>query len=142
MVGLILQEIDFLGSLLVLSQLLLLYLLLQCVFLLLQLLCSLLKPVFLLLQLQDGSVELRRALLGLQLLPHREGQGAFIQSFISADSHVELVSHSHQEDASLRRINGHLPDDFVKALLVKLLTNRANARISAIKWILPRLSHH
>lgn len=74
MVGLILQEIDFFGSLLVFSQFLLLYLLLQCVFLLLQLLSSLFKPVLLLLKLQDGSVELRCALLGLKLLPHREGQ--------------------------------------------------------------------
>ena len=133
MVGLVLQEVDLLGSLLVLRQLLLLYLLLQRVFLLLQLLRIFLEPVLLLLQLQDRSVELGCALLGLQLLPHCEGQGAFVEGFVCADGHVELVSHPHQQDAALRRIDCDLPDDLIEALLVELLADGTNARVSALK---------
>lgn len=133
MVGLVLQEVDLLGPFLVLRQLLLLYLLLQRVFLLLQLLSSLLEPVLLLLQLQDRGVELRCTLLSLQLLPHREGQRALVEGFVCADGHVELVPHPHQQDASLGRIDGDLPDDLVEALLVQLLADGAYARVSELK---------
>lgn len=133
MVGLVLQEVDLLGPLLVLRQLLLLYLLLQRVLLLLQLLRSLLQPVFLLLQLQDRGVELGRALLRLQLFPHREGQRALVEGFVCADGHVELVPHSHKQDSSLGRIDGDLSDDLVEALLVQLLADGTNARVSALK---------
>jgi hypothetical protein len=102
MIGLVLQEVNFLSPLLILGQLLLLDLLLQRVLLLLQLLGSLLQVVLLLLQLQDGGVQLGSALLRLQLLPHRERQRTLVKGLVGADRHVQLVPHPHQQNATLR----------------------------------------
>lgn len=88
MVGLVFKEVNLLGSLLILSQLLLLDLFLQRVLLFLQFLGRFFEMIPLLLQLQDGGVEFRRSLFGLQLLPHGKSERTFIKGLVCADRHV------------------------------------------------------
>lgn len=132
MVGLVLQEVDLLRPFLVLDQLPVLDLLLQDLLLLLELLGLLLQVVPPLLQLLDLRLQLGRALLRLQLLPHGEGERALVQGLIGLDGHVQLVAHPHQQDAPLGRVDGHLPDDLVEALVVQLLAYGADARVPGL----------
>lgn len=125
-VCLILQEIDFLGALLVLRELLLLDLLFQSVLFLLQFLGPFLQHPLFLFQFDDARTQLRSPLFGLQLLPHGESERAFVQCFVGVDRHVEFVPDSHQEDAPFRAVDSHLANDFVVALFMEFLANGAD----------------
>ena len=74
MVGLILEEINLLSPLLVFSYLLVLDLLLKGFFLLLQLLHLFLIVYFFFFKINDGCVQLRGSLFGLELFAHGEGK--------------------------------------------------------------------
>lgn len=131
MIGLVFQKVNFLSSLLILSQFLLLYLFLQSVLLFLQFLRSLLEVALLLLQFQNSGIEFGCALFGLKLFSHGEGQRALVKSFVGTDGHIEFVPNSHQQNSPFRGIDGGLSDDFVEALLVEFFANGANSWISA-----------
>ena len=88
MVSLVLQEIDLLSPLFVLSQLLVLDLLLQGLFFLFHFLGPFFQMRLFFLKLSDGEAELRSTLLGLELLPHREGERILIKSLICIDRQI------------------------------------------------------
>ena len=131
-VGLIFQEVDLFCPLLVFRQLFIFYLFFKNVLPLLEFLWPFLKRLLPLFQLFYLYFQLRSALFGLKLLPHRESNRTFVQSFVSFDGHIELILHPHEQDSSFRTVDCSLADNLVEALLVQLLSNRANPGISTI----------
>lgn len=51
-------------------------------------------------------------------LPHSVGEHAFVEISVAFDVHLQFVSDSHQEKASVAAIDGDLPYQFVEALVV------------------------
>lgn len=128
-VGLVLQKIYLLGPLLVLCDFLVLDLLLEGLFLLLELLDLFFVVDLFLLEIEDGGVQFRSPLLGLELLPHGEGEGRLVEHLVGVDGHVELVPDPHEENSPFGAVDGDLADDLVVALLVELFADGADPRI-------------
>ena len=72
-------------------------------------------------------------MFGLQLFPHGEGERTLIQSFISVDGHIELISYSIEQDSSFRAIDCDLPYYLIKTLPVQIFSNRTYPRISSYR---------
>ena len=64
-------------------------------------------------------------MLSLQLFSHSEIFRTFVQGFIGLDGLFDLISDSHEEQASIIVANSDLSDDFIEALAEEFLPNRA-----------------
>ena len=80
----------------------------------------------------DVSLHLIFLLLSHECLPHAIGDGAFIESLVSLDSHLDLVPHSDEQETSLSALDGYLTDQLVKALGVQFLSDGANTSLSGL----------
>ena len=129
-VGLILQEVDLFCPLLVFRQLFIFYLFLKDFLPLLEFLWPFFKRLLPLFQLFYLYFQLRSALFRLELLPHRESNRTFVQSFVCFDGHIELILHPHEQDSSFWTVDCSLADNLVETLLVQLLSNRTDPGIS------------
>ena len=67
-------------------------------------------------QLNNPLLQLSLALLSLQLFAHTECDSTLVQSLISGDGHLDLITYSQQQQSSFRFVDGHLSDDLVEAL--------------------------
>ena len=67
----------------------------------------------------------RDPLLSLELFLDSESDTAGVEQLIRFNGHSYLVSHSHQQQSSLRTIKGHLSNEFIETLRVELFTNWA-----------------
>lgn len=128
-VGLVLQKIYLLSPLLVLCDFLVLDLLFEGLFPLLELLDLFFVVDLFLLEVEDGGVQFGSPLLGLELFPHGEGEGGLVEHLVGVDGHVELVPDPHEEDSPFGAVDGDLADDLVVALLVELFADGADPRI-------------
>ena len=66
------------------------------------------------------------------LLPDAKIYCRSVQSLVSGDRHLDLISHSQQQKPSLRLINGDLSDDLIKALREEFLSDRADATLTSL----------
>lgn len=67
------------------------------------------------------------SLLRLHLLPHSVAQRRLVDRFVSSQRHFVFVAHAHQQEAALRAVHSHLPDNLIEGLAVELLSNGTNA---------------
>ena len=116
MVLLILEEVDFLLSLFGFNLLAFSVPLLDGFDLGFELADLIFQLGFLLLQLFDGLLKFGLAMLCLQLLSHSKSHGALIQRLVGGDRHLDLITHSEQEEATLWLGQGNLSDNLIEAL--------------------------
>lgn len=75
---------------------------------------------------------LRLGLLSLHGLAHTVGNRGLVQSLVRQDRHFNFVANAHKQEASFCAVDGHLSDNFVKALGVEVFSDRADARFSGL----------
>ena len=129
---LVLEELELLDALLLLHLLSLAVALLDGLDLGLELDDLVLELGLLGLELLNLALEVGLAVLGLQLLPHGESDGALVQGLVSGDGHLDLIADSQEEEAALGLIQGHLSDDLVEALREELLAHGADATLAGL----------
>ena len=126
------EELDLSITLLAFDFLALLVALVDGFDLRLQLRNLVLKLRLLVLELLDGLLQVGLAVLSLQLLAHRERDGRLVERLIGADSHLDLVANSEQQQAALGLGQRNLADDLIEALREELLTHRADSRLAGL----------
>ena len=113
---LVFEELDLGVSLLELDLFSLLVALLNGLDLRSQLRDLVLKLSLLVLQLLNSLLKISLSMLCLQLLSHSKGDGGLVESLVGADSHLDLVTYPHQQEAPLRAVDCYLPNYFIEPL--------------------------
>mmetsp|Transcript_60014 Transcript_60014/g.120435 ORF Transcript_60014/g.120435 Transcript_60014/m.120435 type:complete len:212 (+) Transcript_60014:53-688(+) len=80
----------------------------------------------------DCLLKIRAALLRLQLLPHPKSDAGLVQNFVGVDRHANLVAYAQQQQPALWSVQGHLPRELVKALVVEVFADGANSRFTCL----------
>lgn len=132
MLTLIIQEIDFLFPFGIIDFLSFLYFLLKRFLLIHQLDSNLFQLGFLLIKLLDLLLQICLSNFALQLFSHAECNRALVKGLVGSYGHFKLISHSQQQNASLRTVDRYLPDNFIKTLAVELFSDRANSRLPGL----------
>lgn len=83
-------------------------------------------------QLLNLFLQVRLAVLRLQLLPHGESHRRLVQGLVRCNGHFDLISYSQEEQTALRQIQRHLTNDLVKALREEFLSDWADAALSGL----------
>merc|ERR1719293_305105 len=103
-----------------------------------------LQVLDLLLQLLVGLHQVLRllavlvpALLCLERLAHAEGDGGLVEALVGTDGPPDLVADAQQEQTALGADDGDLPDELVEALRVELLPDGAYARLASLSLLQP-----
>ena len=85
------------------------------------------------LQITDVRLHLALALLSHQCLAHAIGYRALIESLVGLDGHLDLITHSHQQETTLSAVNGNLADELIEALREELFAERADACLASLR---------
>ena len=86
-------------------------------------------PVFTLL---DLMFKLGFSLFSLSLFLHSELDSVLIQSLVCSNCHLDLISHSQEEESSLRFVDCDLPDYLIKALAEQLFSDWTDSTLSSL----------
>ena len=116
MFGLVIEEFNLVGSLLLLDLVLLLVSDLDCVDLVAQVKHSVQILGALVLQIFDFLLHLDLSVLRLQLLPHCESHRTLIQRQVCTVCHLDFVANSQQKQSAFRHVQSCLSNDFVETL--------------------------
>jgi hypothetical protein len=129
---LVLEELELLDALLLFNFLSLAVTLLDGFDLRLELDDLILELGLLGLELLDFALEVGLAVLSLELLSHGKSDRALIEGLVSGDGHLDLITDSQEEEATLWLVEGHLSDDLVEALREELLADGADATLTGL----------
>lgn len=61
-----------------------------------------------------------------------EYEAAFVESLVGSEGHLEVVPHTHEEDAALRKVDCGLPNDLIEKLIVYLFSDRTDATFTGL----------
>jgi len=75
----------------------------------------------------DHLLEVSLAVLSLLLLSHREGGSALVKHLVRLSRHVDVVTNTEQQKATLRLVQSHLSNQLIKAFTEKFLADGADA---------------
>ena len=64
-----------------------------------------------------------------------EDQAAFVEGLVACKGHFEVVSDSHQQNASLRKIHTRLSDNLIEKLVMQLFSDGANTTFPCLLLI-------
>jgi len=84
------------------------------------------------LQIGNTFLEVGLTVLSLELFAHGEGNRALVKSLIRGNSHLDLVTHTEEEDTALGLTEGHLTDDLIEALAEQFLAHGADAALTGL----------
>ena len=84
------------------------------------------------LKISNALLHLVLALLSHKGLAHSVSDRALVKSLISLDGHLDFVTDTHEEEASLSAVDGDLTDQFIEALGEELLTVWADSGLSGL----------
>ena len=129
---LVLEELELLNALLLFNFLSLAVALLDGFDLRLELDDLILELGLLGFELLDFALEVGLAVLSLELLSHGKSDRALIEGLVSGDGHLDLITDSQEEEATLGLVEGHLSDDLVEALREELLADGADATFTGL----------
>ena len=90
--------------------------------------------LLLFLQVLDLTREALHAVLGLQLLPHSEGDCALVQSLVGLVGLLDVLTNAEEQHATGRLVQCHLPDKLIEALREELLSHRAEASLPRLAF--------
>lgn len=65
-------------------------------------------------------------------LPVPENETAFVEGLVCRKGHFQIVTDSHEKDSSFREVDCSLPDDFIKELIVELLSDGTDAALPCL----------
>ena len=84
------------------------------------------------LKLLNFALKVGLAMLSLELLSHCESHRALIEGLVCGNGHLDLITDSQEEEATLGLIECHLSDYLIKALREKLLADGADATLASL----------
>lgn len=61
-----------------------------------------------------------------------ENEAAFVEGLVCGKGHFQIVPNSHEKDSSFWEVDCGLSDDFIKELIVELLSNGTDAALSCL----------
>ena len=74
-------------------------------------------------------------LLGAQSFAHTIGDWTLIEGLVSLNCHLDLVTNTHQQEATFGTVDGNLTDQLIKALGKKFLTEWADTRLTSTAFL-------
>jgi len=82
------------------------------------------------LKLSDVRVHFVLDMLSTQSLAHTIGDRAFVKSLVSLNGHFDLITDTHQQEATFSTVDSNLSDELIEALGEKFFTEWADSSLS------------
>ena len=83
----------------------------------------------------DVLLHLALALLSHESLAHAIGDRALIESLVGLNGHLDLISHTHEQETALSAVNGDLTDELIEALGEELFAEGADTRLASLSTL-------
>lgn len=71
----------------------------------------------------------------MQRFPHSKCYRTFVECLVSLDCHLNLVSNSNQQEASLSAVNGYLSYELVEGLGIEFFSDQTDTRFTSLSLL-------